>query len=99
MAFVEFDDEAFGVRFGGFFGAGMGVMMLATLGLTEGGGYHRLNALKNMLSIVIAAVAIREGRDAWRGAACCAPVATAPDVNQCTDDCCPKPAVPTASAD
>lgn len=44
--------------YGGFFGAGMGVMMLATLGLTEGGDYHRLNALKNMLSIVIAAVAI-----------------------------------------
>ena len=44
--------------YGGFFGAGMGVMMLATLGLTQGGDYHRLNALKNMLSIVIAAVAI-----------------------------------------
>ncbi len=44
--------------YGGFFGAGMGVMMLATLGLTEGGGYHRLNAMKNLLSIVIAAVAI-----------------------------------------
>jgi uncharacterized membrane protein YfcA len=44
--------------YGGFFGAGMGIMMLATLGLTETGDYHRLNALKNMLSIVIAAVAI-----------------------------------------
>lgn len=44
--------------YGGFFGAGMGVMMLATLGLTRRDGYHRLNALKNMLSIVIAAVAI-----------------------------------------
>ncbi len=44
--------------YGGFFGAGMGVMMLATLGLTEEGDYHRLNALKNMLAIVIAAVAI-----------------------------------------
>ena len=44
--------------YGGFFGAGMGVMMLATLGLTQGGDYHRLNALKNMLAIVIAAVAI-----------------------------------------
>src|SRR5690606_39093655 len=43
---------------GGFFGAGMGVMMLATLGLTESGDYHHLNALKNMLSIVIAALAI-----------------------------------------
>jgi uncharacterized membrane protein YfcA len=44
--------------YGGFFGAGMGVMMLATLGLTQGGDYHRLNALKNLLAIVIAAVAI-----------------------------------------
>jgi uncharacterized membrane protein YfcA len=44
--------------YGGFFGAGMGVMMLATLGLTQTGDYHRLNALKNLLSIVIAAVAI-----------------------------------------
>ena len=44
--------------YGGFFGAGMGVMMLASLGLTEGGDYHRLNALKNLLSIVIATVAI-----------------------------------------
>lgn len=44
--------------YGGFFGAGMGVMMLATLGLTQSGDYHRLNALKNMFSIVIAAVAI-----------------------------------------
>jgi uncharacterized membrane protein YfcA len=36
----------------------MGVMMLATLGLTQSGDYHRLNALKNMLAVVIAAVAI-----------------------------------------
>ena len=44
--------------YGGFFGAGMGVMMLATLGLTQAGDYHRLNALKNLLATVIAAVAI-----------------------------------------
>lgn len=44
--------------YGGFFGAGMGIMMLATLGLTERGDYHHLNALKNMLAIVIALVAI-----------------------------------------
>src|SRR5690606_38970772 len=53
-AFVQFLTSIYG----GFFGAGMGVMMLATLGLTRSGDYHRLNALKNMLSIVIAAVAI-----------------------------------------
>ena len=44
--------------YGGFFGAGMGIMMLATLGLTESGDYHRLNALKNLLANVIAIVAI-----------------------------------------
>lgn len=44
--------------YGGFFGAGMGIMMLATLGLTQEGDYHRLNALKNLLAAVIATVAI-----------------------------------------
>ena len=44
--------------YGGFFGAGMGVMMLASLGLTQDGDYHRLNALKNLLAVVIAAIAI-----------------------------------------
>lgn len=44
--------------YGGFFGAGMGIMMLAVLGMTTGGSYHHLNALKNLLSIIIAAVAI-----------------------------------------
>jgi uncharacterized membrane protein YfcA len=44
--------------YGGFFGAGMGIMMLAMLGLTAGGSYHHLNALKNLLAMVIAAVAI-----------------------------------------
>ena len=59
--------------YGGFFGAGMGVMMLATLGLTQTGDYHRLNALKNLLSIVIAAVAVviftLRGVIAWTHAA------------------------------
>ena len=45
-------------------------MMLATLGLTQSGDYHRLNGLKNLLSIVIAAVAIlvfvSGGVVAWR---------------------------------
>ncbi|MBP0616585.1 sulfite exporter TauE/SafE family protein [Jiella mangrovi] len=44
--------------YGGFFGAGMGIMMLATLGLTDSGDYHRLNAMKNVLANVIAVVAI-----------------------------------------
>lgn len=44
--------------YGGFFGAGMGIMMLAVLGITTGGSYRHLNALKNMLAMLIAAVAI-----------------------------------------
>ncbi|MGB3537540.1 MAG: sulfite exporter TauE/SafE family protein [Mesorhizobium sp.] len=50
--------QFFTAIYGGFFGAGMGVMMLATLGLTESGDYHRINALKNMLAMVIASLAI-----------------------------------------
>ena len=50
--------QFFTAIYGGFFGAGMGVMMLASLGLTEAGDYHRLNALKNMLAMVIASLAI-----------------------------------------
>eukprot|EP01035_Chromulina_nebulosa_P056900 gene56900-77981_t len=50
--------QALTAFYGGFFGAGMGIMMLASLGLATGGDYHRLNALKNFLSILIAAVAI-----------------------------------------
>jgi uncharacterized membrane protein YfcA len=69
--------QFFTAVYGGFFGAGMGVMMLATLGLTEGGGYHRLNALKNMLSIIIASVAIvifvSGGIIAWLQAAAMVP--------------------------
>lgn len=50
--------QFFTAIYGGFFGAGMGIMMLAVLGITSGGTYHHLNALKNLLSILIAAVAI-----------------------------------------
>jgi hypothetical protein len=38
-------------------------------------------------ALVIAAAAVREGREAWRGASCC----TAPPVGEtarCADDCC-----------
>jgi len=69
--------QFFTAIYGGFFGAGMGIMMLATLGLTESGDYHRLNALKNMLATVIAIVAIAVfvsgGVVAWLHAALMAP--------------------------
>jgi hypothetical protein len=44
--------------YGGFFGAGMGIMMLAVLGIAKGGDYHRLNAIKNFVAVLIAGVAI-----------------------------------------
>ncbi|WP_026379943.1 sulfite exporter TauE/SafE family protein [Afifella pfennigii] len=59
--------------YGGFFGAGMGIMMLASLGLTEGEDFHRLNAIKTLLSVVIAIIAIavfvKGGVIAWSEAA------------------------------
>jgi divalent metal cation (Fe/Co/Zn/Cd) transporter len=41
-------------------------------------------------ALVIAGVAVKEGRDAWRGDACCAPTASTaePAADGCQDDCC-----------
>ncbi|MEA2551846.1 MAG: uncharacterized protein QOJ65_22, partial [Fimbriimonadaceae bacterium] len=39
--------------YGGYFGAGMGIMMLATMALTVEGTVHELNSLKNWLAMVI----------------------------------------------
>ena len=50
--------QFFTAIYGGFFGAGMGFLMLASLGLTEGTDYHRINAIKLTLAVVIQAVAI-----------------------------------------
>jgi hypothetical protein len=44
--------------YGGFFGAGMGILMLASLSLTENIDYHRINAIKQILAIAIQGVAI-----------------------------------------
>ncbi|WP_083448792.1 cation transporter [Actinoplanes rectilineatus] len=49
----------------------------------------------SIAALIIAAVAIKEGREAWRGDTCCAPlptvVDTAPAVSVgCADDCCKK---------
>jgi len=42
--------------YGGFFGAGMGIMMLAALAILEGGDYHRANAIKNIVAMLIQAI-------------------------------------------
>lgn len=46
-------------------------------------------------ALIIAAVAVKEGREAWRGDACCAvPAAASPSApGECSDGCCP-PATP-----
>jgi divalent metal cation (Fe/Co/Zn/Cd) transporter len=41
-------------------------------------------------ALVIAAVAVKEGRDAWRGDTCCTPITTGETTpaTACTDNCC-----------
>jgi uncharacterized membrane protein YfcA len=43
--------------YGGYFGAGIGILMLAALGLLGFADIHRMNALKNLLAICINGVA------------------------------------------
>ncbi len=43
--------------YGGYFGAGIGILMLAALGLLGFTDIHRMNALKNLLAILINGVA------------------------------------------
>src|SRR3954453_23479050 len=44
--------------YGGYFGAGLGIMLLAVLGAFVPDDLQRLNALKGLLSLVISAVAV-----------------------------------------
>lgn len=39
--------------YGGYFGAGIGILMLAVLGCLRGGDIHRLNAVKNLLATAV----------------------------------------------
>jgi uncharacterized membrane protein YfcA len=55
--------------YGGYFGAGIGILMLAALGLLGFTDIHRMNALKNLLAICINGVAavyfIAAGKVYW----------------------------------
>jgi len=42
--------------YGGFFGAGMGIMMLAALAILESADYHKANAIKNIAAMLIQAI-------------------------------------------
>jgi uncharacterized membrane protein YfcA len=59
--------------YGGYFGAGMGILMLSTLGLMGVSDIHKMNAVKSFLAACIngisVAVFIIDGRVAWRFAA------------------------------
>ena len=44
--------------YGGYFGAGLGVLMMAGLALTGLRDVHQLNALKNLLSTLISSIAV-----------------------------------------
>jgi uncharacterized protein len=59
--------------YGGYFGAGLGIMLLAVLGAFLPDDLQRLNALKGLLSLVISAVAVVYfalfGPVAWAAAA------------------------------
>lgn len=59
--------------YGGYFGAGLGIMLLAILGLTLRDSLQRLNALKGLLSLVIGLAAVAYfaifGHVAWGPAA------------------------------
>jgi len=39
-------------------------------------------------ALAIAALAVREGVEAWRGESCCIPASAGGDTDACTDDCC-----------
>lgn len=51
--------------YGGYFGAGIGILMLATLGLWGAGDLHQVNGLKNLLAACINAVSVAVF--AWEG--------------------------------
>jgi uncharacterized protein len=56
--------------YGGFFGAGMGIVMLAALAITEGDDFHLINSAKHLCSTLIQLIAvvlfIAAGLVSWR---------------------------------
>jgi uncharacterized protein len=44
--------------YGGFFGAGMGILMLASLAMAGHDDVHEINAIKNLLSAIIYSVTV-----------------------------------------
>jgi divalent metal cation (Fe/Co/Zn/Cd) transporter len=63
----------------------LSAVLLVGLGLNSLFGWSWADPVA---ALVIAAVAVKEGRDAWRGDACCAPGPVAERDTGCTDGCC-----------
>lgn len=66
----------------------LSAVLLVGLGLNSLFGWSWADPIA---ALVIAAVAVKEGRDAWRGDTCCPPLTSAatPDVDgNCSDGCC-----------
>jgi divalent metal cation (Fe/Co/Zn/Cd) transporter len=63
-----------------------GAVLIGLLGQTLVGAWW----LDPLAALFIAAVAVKEGREAWQGGACgdCAPIGFGADVEECGDDCC-----------
>ena len=64
-----------------------GALLLGLLGNAIFGAWW----LDPVVGLLIAGVAVKEGREAWRGEGCCVgdPLAgSAPDADGCRDDCC-----------
>ncbi|GAB7051231.1 cation transporter [Catenuloplanes indicus] len=61
----------------------LSAVLLAGLGLNSLFGWSWADPIA---ALIIAAVAVKEGRDAWRGDTCCTPLTTTGDT--CQDGCC-----------
>jgi hypothetical protein len=59
--------------------------LLAGLGLNALLGWWWADPIT---ALGIAAVALKEGRDAWRGESCCTTPILTTDPDRCTDGCC-----------
>jgi len=65
----------------------LSAVLLVGLGLNSLFGWSWADPVA---ALVIAAVAVKEGRDAWRGDSCCAPTPAAAG-DGCADGCCDEP--------
>lgn len=62
--------QLFVAIYGGYFGAGMGILMLSALGLMAVGDIHHMNGVKSVLAAIVNGMAVVifviEGQVAWR---------------------------------